>query len=111
MNKFKINMDSFHIVLAIIMAVMAIFFLASCEKEPEKYSTSCYELWKSSAGTEFNMELGVETVKPMPNSYIYRCCELIDGGDSPGDQSSAEGACMVELMVIVEADKRSAQAQ
>jgi hypothetical protein len=51
------------------------------------------------------MKQEVSTYPQLTNEYIVRCCELIDGGDNPGEQSSAEGTCMAELLVV--ADKQS----
>lgn len=74
----------------IIGIILGIVLVAGCAKEEEKYANSCTALWELSPGAT-----------PSPSDdFIVRCCELIDGGDNPEEQSSNEGTCMATLLTV-----------
>lgn len=92
----------------IICIALAVTIFTGCDKETEKYADSCTNLWNLSPKS---------TLSPT-DDFIIRCCELIDGGDNPGEQSSEEGTCMVNLLStksatagVIAAKKEAALAQ
>ena len=76
----------------ILCLFLAALVFPGCEKEQKKHATSCTDLWLLSPG------ITNTTTELLPDEYIVRCCELIDGGDNPAEHSSAEGRCMAELL-------------
>ena len=85
----------------IIYIILVGTLFTGCERKKDNYATSCTDIWRLSPGVVgTTTEKGTSKVKTelLSDAYIVRCCELIDGGDNPKEQSSAEGSCMKELL-------------